>query len=223
MFTAVLRTQWKWSWAAVLGCAVTAFGIPLLSVQRAAVSPAQADFLAVSVAQRFLDVMEQWSPMYTLLAAGLGLTLAMLAWAADHRGRHVYALSLPIPRWRFVLLRFGSGAALVLVPVIALLVGSLIAASVTQIPHGLSAHPIALTVRFALAAFVAYAVFFAISAGTARTAAYVLAPLALLIAADVVLSAVNISLDLTGHVLAWAFAWPGILEVFTGRWLLIDV
>jgi hypothetical protein len=138
MFGAILRTQWKWCWTAVLGCAVVAFAIPLISVQNAAI-PMTELTRGIPAAEQFLLAIERWGPLYTALAAMLGLTLAMLSWSADHRGRHVYALSLPIPRWRYVLMRFGSGAMLVLLPTATLLAGALLATAATQIPDGLVA------------------------------------------------------------------------------------
>jgi hypothetical protein len=111
MFREILRTQWKWAWSVVLFCAVGAFALPLLSIQGTMTEEpgTQLAIYGVSDAQIFVTTMERWAPLYTLLAAGLGLALAVLAWSADHRGRHVYALSLPVERWRFVLLRFGGG------------------------------------------------------------------------------------------------------------------
>src|SRR5206468_2756182 len=69
---------------------------------------------------------------------------------------------------------FGAGAALLAAPVIAVSVGALLATWSATIPAGLQGYPGALAIRFALAVLVAYAVFFAVSAGTARTAGIIL-------------------------------------------------
>jgi hypothetical protein len=225
MFREILRAQWKWSGAVVLLCATAAFALPILSLQNTIIadSPDRALITASNRAEHFLAVMERWSPIYTLLAAGLGLAVATLAWASDHRGKHVYTLTLPVERWRFVLMRFASGASLLLIPVLTLLAGALLAVSNVAIPDGLVPYPTALAFRFALAAVVAYAIFFAISAGTTRTAAVVLAPLGVLIVADLVLGVTGQPANVTGSVAEMLLSWPGLLEVFTGRWLLVDV
>jgi hypothetical protein len=225
MFREVLRTQWKWSWGVVLLSAIAAFSVPILSVQGALVvnTGLAADDARAYTATQFLTAMERWGALYTIVAACLGLGLAMLAWAADHRGKHVYSLVLPVERWRLVLMRFGSGSVLLLVPVVALAAGATLAVASTSVPDGLTAYPIALTLRFALAALVAFALFFAISSGTTRTAAFVLAPIAGLVAVDVLLAAMGLPLNLLEGAATALLDWPGVLEVFTGRWLLIDV
>src|SRR5205823_857995 len=114
--------------------------------------------------------------LYPVLAAALGLLVAIATWAPDHRGRHVHALSLPLPRWRYVLLRFGAGATLLAAPIVAVSAGALLATWSATIPAGLQGYPGALAIRFALAVLVAYAVFFAVSAGTARTAGFSVVP-----------------------------------------------
>ncbi|MBK6422984.1 MAG: hypothetical protein IPF77_12355 [Gemmatimonadetes bacterium] len=65
--------------------------------------------------------------------------------------------------------------------------------------------------------------FFAVAAGTSRTAAWVLALLAAWVLAQVLLSSVGAQVDLVGPVLDRLFTWPGPFDVFTGRWVLIDV
>jgi len=69
---------------------------------------------------------------------------------------------------------------------------SSLAALTATLPPGLQSYPIALVVRFAFAVFVAYAVFFAVSAGTARTAGIILGVIAALILVQVVASIANL-------------------------------
>src|SRR5256885_11169284 len=147
---------------------VAGFAIPLLSVQGAA-----QDRGAMQT-QELLRAVQSWRSVYPLLAAALGLLIAIAAWAADHRGRHIHALTLPLPRWQYVTLRFGAGLALLTPPIAAVLIGALLGTVMATLPPGLQAYPIALTLRFALAVFVAFAVFFAVSAGTARAAGGIL-------------------------------------------------
>ncbi len=218
MFKAILYTQWKWSRAVVMLSVVIAFALPVMSVQRAGITePSRWEV------QELLRTIELWSVWYAVLAVGLGLLVATTAWAQDHRGRHVYALSLPIPRWHYAMLRFAAGSLLLAAPVVALWIGALLATATAQIPPGLNAYPNALALRFALAAFVAYSVFFAISAGTTRTAGYVLAVVGALVVTQVMMEASGMGGGIAEVLFDRVITWPGPLEIFTGHWMLIDV
>ncbi len=116
MFRAVLYAQWKWSRLIVVLGTVAGFAIPLLSLQGAA----RPDRGALQT-QELLRAVQSWGSVYPLLAAALGLLTAIAAWAADHRGRHIHALTLPLPRWQYVALRFGAGLALLTAPIAAVL------------------------------------------------------------------------------------------------------
>lgn len=218
MFRAMLYVQWKWSRLIVVLGTVAAFAIPLLSVQGAA----RADRGALQ-AQDLLHAVQSWGTLYPLLAAALGLLLAITSWAADHRGRHVHALTLPVERWRYVLLRFAAGLTLLAAPIAALLLSATLSSLVATLPPGLQAYPIALTIRFALAVVVAYAVFFAISAGTARTAGLILGGIAAVILVQVVASLANLEWDILGLAQVALLQGAGPLAVFAGRWMLVDV
>ena len=213
MFKAILRSQWKWMRAFVLIASVIAFALPLLSlrVARQTTDP-----------KLFIGYMQSWSPLYAVAAGVLGLTIALLSWSPDHRGRHVYALSLPIARWRYVLMRFGAGALCVALPTAALLVGALLVSRSAAVPAGLHAYPIALTLRFLFAAMVAYAFFFSISSATAKTSAYLLGGIAGLWLLVIASSLVGAKVDFAALALQALFIDSGILGVFTGRWMLID-
>jgi hypothetical protein len=91
------------------------------------------------------------------------------------------------------------------------------------IPEGLHAFPLSLTLRFALAAAVAYALFFAIGSGTTKTAAIILGAIAGLLLGQWLLFVVGIEYDLLSRVGDFVFVKPGILSVFSGRWMLVDV
>jgi len=218
MFHVMLYSQWKWTRLIVALGSIAAFALPIVSVQgaaRADASPLQAGEL--------LQAVQSWGTLYPVLAAALGLLVAIATWAPDHRGRHVHALSLPLPRWRYVLLRFGAGAALLAAPVIAVSVGALLATWSATIPAGLQGYPGALAIRFALAVLVAYAVFFAVSAGTARTAGIILGLIGGVILVQIIAGVANIDLDLFGRLQVVVLNWPGPLAIFSGRWMLIDV
>lgn len=218
MFRMILFTQWKWSRLVLMPCVLAAFALPLFSVQSAG-DPNRTAWEA----RQLLNAVQQWGIAYPLLATGIALIIAMSAWGPDHRGRHVYALSLPVPRWHYALQRFGAGVLLLTAPALALWLGALAASATATIPPGLQAYPGSIAVRFALALAVAYAVFFAITAGTTRTAGYVLAILGGIIVVQVLALAAGLEVHLIPFIGDRLLFWPGPLEIFTGRWMLIDV
>lgn len=218
MFRMILMTQWKWGRLAVVLWAVAGFAVPLLSVQTIG-DPVTARWEIGDI----LTTVQVWGLVYPLLAGSAGLILALVTWGPDHAGRHVYALSLPVQRWHYALLRFGAGAVLLTLIVAGVLLGSLVAVASATLPEGLRAYPFALTLRFGLAALVAYGTFFAIAAGSNRTAGYILAGLGGLVLAQILVGVAGSEVNFLAHLLERLFLWPGPLEVFTGRWMLIDV
>lgn len=218
MFRMILFTQWKWSRLILLPAVLVAFGLPVLTIQSAG-APNQTGWDA----RQMLSTVQSWGILYPLLATGIALAIAMTAWGADHRGRHVYALSLPTPRWQYALQRYGAGIILLAAPALALWLGALVAAASAEIPAGLHAYPTALALRFTLALLVAYAVFFAITAGTTRTAGYVLAIFGGLVVVQIFSASMGLQIPLIPFVGDRLLLWPGPFEIFSGRWMLIDV
>lgn len=214
MWRAMLETQWKWSRAMLLLLAIASFALPLVSLR--------ASFGAFTESL-FIASMQAWSVGYAVIAAGLGLVMAILAWSYDHRLRHVYALSLPVARWRYVLMRFTAGLTLLGLPIVALFIGAEVVAHSSYVPKMLHAYPIALTLRFAFAALVAYAIFFAISSATAKTAGYILGALATMIVLQLLVDSTGSRANVLGYLIDAVLASPGLLAVFNGRWMLIDV
>jgi hypothetical protein len=217
MYRVILASQWRWSRPVVVFGTIVGFAVPVLSLQGATSGERSMP------ADALLRWLQSWGIIYPLLAAGLGLLVAMAAWAPDHRGRHVHALSLPIPRWQYVLLRLLAGITVLLLPMLAVVGGAVLATSTAVIPPGLQGYAWALGLRFALATLVAFTVFFAISGGTARTAGLFLGLIALIIAGQLLISAAGLELDLVGAATEVVFSWPGPLAIFAGRWMLIDV
>jgi len=218
MFRQLLYTQWKWSRLVLLLVVFTGFALPLLSVQGV-----RTNDLGRFEIQAILGSVQSWGLLYPVLAAAVALILALTTWGPDHRGKHIYALSLPVPRWHYALLRFGAGCVLLAIPIFAVWLGSLVAASLAVLPPGLTAYPTMLALRFGLAALVAYATFFAISAGTNRTAGVVLSIMGGLILIQLILLVAEVDANILGSIVLRLFVWPGPLEIFTGRWMLIDV
>ena len=217
MFRAILYTQWKWSRFPLLLGVLAGFALPLLSVQRV------SNVTDYWQTRTMLASVQAWGILYPILAASLALLVAALAWAADHRGRHVYPLSLPVPRWHYVLLRFGAGLVLLAAPVVAVWIGGLLASSTVTIPTGLHAYPTMLAARFALAVFVTYAQWDASATAVQVAAGYVLGALAAVLVVEVIANAAGAHVSLLENLLLALVVWPGPLDVLTGRWMLIDV
>lgn len=213
MYRMILLTQWKWTRAVVLIATVLGFAIPLASLQTAGSARDAAAFVAR---------MQQFGIWYALLAAGVGLLVALAAWAHDQRGRHTYALILPVSRARYVLMRLGAGLSFLLPPTVAVLLGALLVTLFGAIPAGLTTYPVALTLRFFFAACVAYAIFFAIASATQKTAGIILGTVAALLLAQYVLSLAGPQVQLTQRILELLFAQPGVFSIFSGRWSLVD-
>jgi hypothetical protein len=217
MFRAILYQQWRWTRLIVVLSTVAAFAIPLFSVRSAFAG------MDHNSAAQFLADLQTWGILYPCLAGALGVLLAITLWAPDHRGRHVYSLALPVPRWRFVTTRYLAGLTLLVPPVIALTLGALLAASTASLPTGLHPYPIALAVRFTLALLVGFTLFFAVSSGTARTAGVILSSIAALVVVQVLVSATGSDTNLLMPIVNFMLAAGGPFAIFTGRWMLIDV
>src|SRR4051794_11087159 len=100
MFKAILYTSWKWCRWPALVCAVLSFALPVYILSGISDSP------VLWQARDILSAVRQWAPIYAPLAFWVGGLLGTIPWGVDANGRHVYALSLPVPRWHYVLLRF---------------------------------------------------------------------------------------------------------------------
>lgn len=225
MFKQILHVQWR-ATAPVLGFLVlAAFALPLLSIQGAGVAD---EALRID---RLLTLSRLWMPAYPGLAAAAGGLVGLMSWAWDHRVGHVYALSLPVPRARYALLKMAAGGVLLLVPVAALWIGSLIAASLADVPDVLRAYPNALTLRFLLASAITYATLFTLGSSTLRNVSIVGGGALLLILGSGPLFSLlsqTIAPDLAGFnpglaLLRALLMWPSPYSVLEGNWALIDV
>ncbi|MGI9077698.1 MAG: hypothetical protein ACR2G6_10265 [Gemmatimonadaceae bacterium] len=218
MFRAILFTQWKWTRAMMLPLVIVAFAVPLYSVNEfsdAAQSRAEVAPL--------LSKMQAWGFGYMMAAMFVGLFVAAMVWSYDTKGKHVYALSLPLPRWHYLLLRFAAGALMLLLPALFLWVGALVATSSAHIPVGLHAYPTALALRFLLATFLVYSLVFAMSAVPKKIGIVLVIAMAGVVLLDAALSQAMGRSVIVTNVFEWAVRWPGYFEVFAGRWMLIDV
>jgi len=217
MYQPMLYVHWKQVKLVLVPFAVAAFSLPLLVVQGLTTEPGG------SVVPALAADSSSWLPLFPLLAGSLGVVLALTAWTWDHRLGHVYALSLPVARWEYALLKMAAGIVLGLLPTAALWIGAHVATASVTLPAGLTAYPNQLAIRFFMTMLLAYALFFALGSGTIKTTVWVVtAVFGLLVATQLFPGLVSGStaLDLATE---WLVRAGGPLEVFTGNWSLIDV
>lgn len=228
MYQPMLFVHWKQIRLGLIPFIVASFGLPLLAVQGLGTPPG-AEGTTVD-AYRVVTEFEVWLPFFPLLAVAIGMTLALSAWNWDHRYDHVYALSLPLARWEYAMLKMGAGAALALLPAAAFWIGAHLAAGSVNLPEGLHAYPNLLALRFTLAILVTYGVLFAMAAGTIKTTVWITsAVIGFTVFGSFATDFLAMFFDTfqTTNVVEWAFQLlidaPGPFELFSGSWTLIDV
>jgi hypothetical protein len=218
MFGQILYTQAKWTRASVAVLAVVAFAMPA-GLWRAARQGYLTNYTAMEVMSGFSFL----GPALGVLAFFCGFMMVAQPWAVDGAARHVYPLSLPISWKRYVAMRFGAGALLLLVPALTLWLGCLLVLALVPIPDTLQAYPTTLAFRFLLGALVSYAGIFAVQYLSGRKAAH------LLLGVIVVTTAAAMIAELSGNgrllilTVHYLFDWPGPFAVFGAEWMLIDV
>jgi hypothetical protein len=228
MYQPMLFMHWKQVRLVLIPFVIAAFGLPLLSLQGLPTAPG-ADGTPIEV-YALVSGFQLWQPLFPFLALAIGVVLALTSWNWDHQLNHVYALSLPLARWEYAMLKMGAGAALALVPAAALWAGAHVAAASLDIPEGLRAYPDQLALKFFLAIMLAYALLFAMAAGTVKTTAWLLAAVAAGFVGVALLSGpvglfvpgvrgVNVLLIFVRSLTALG----GPFQVFAGNWSLIDV
>lgn len=222
----MLYVQWRAVRWPLVPLVLLAMGLPLLMLGGVRRYALEGEKLS---SELLLAVQGSVLGVFPALAVLSGFVVALAAWHWDHRLGHGYALSLPVGRARYVLLRLLSGAVLLAVPVAALWAGAITAVATTPIPDGLRAYPVAFGLRFLLACVIAYVVSFALAAGTMRTVLVVAVSLvAFLVLGTVAVDAIEGATHLTGlfrpiDLLQHALVrWPGPFHVFGGSWMLID-
>lgn len=210
MFRVILKQVWRdsrWMLLFLVGCAV----VITEGAVRAATGGSGASYARVLLETQF------WGLMMPVLAFFAALLLAIITWWPDRRGWWVYALTLPVDRARYAMMRAGAGALVLAGLALAFWVAALLAGGRTVLPDGLHLYAGAIALRFALALLVSHALWTMLSL-TGRVAAWtVLAVIVTSIACEMLgihLFAVLFNL-LTG-------TWSP-LHVLGGRWMLLDV
>lgn len=219
----LLSLHWKAARWGLLPWVIAAFGVPFLIVGR----------MRADATLQSSDVwlqMATLSPLFPLMAVAAGATVALTAWSWDHRHGHVYALTLPIARWRYAAAKFAGGLLLAAIPAAALAVGAVAASGFVELPELLRAYPGALALRFYLATLTAYGLLFALAAGTMRTAVVVLsvAVVGLFFGDGLVEFAARFvplldGVRLSDVMVDLALRPASPFRVFTGNWFLFDV
>jgi hypothetical protein len=215
MQRAILKIQWKASWHLVLVLAVAAFALPIVSVRLGW----HGDDANLPL---FLTELQLWGFFYPLLAIVSAIVIAVAVWLADRRTQHGYSLLLPIPRWRYVLLRYVAGLALLLPIILALWLGTLIAVQGISLPPGIQVYSTALTLKFALALLVLFGICFAFGSASARTVGIAIRVLGLLLAVHVAVILLVPTTNLLWMAVKALAVFPGPLAPLGGRWMLID-
>jgi hypothetical protein len=219
VFKQVLFTQWLSARLALAVLSVLAFALPLLSV-----------FYGSDIATtgrgslgEWLVVTDRVAQVLPFFAVLVGALLGILAWSPDLVGRHVYALTLPVPRAVFVALRFGAGAVLALVPSAALTVGAAVASLAVRLPPGVRSYPVDVAARFTLATLTVYAIIFVLASASRRSQLAIIGTICAAILLDLALLAFGASFSVTATTLTALVTWPGPLSILVGRWALFDV
>ena len=225
--TQVLRLQWLASRWLLVPLVLLCVGLPQ-AIVRTAVQ--HSGVLSAEHAPGvLLQSLEGLSGLFPYLAAITGAAVALAAWNWDHRTNHIYALTLPVPRARYALLKLWAGAVILLVPTLAIWVGAWLATTSVAIPEGLRAYPFAFSARFLLAGTIVYAVMFALAAGTIRTTMIICVGLVMILIVGAIglpFMERQLGIDLIAPlelIVTAVGRWPGPFEVFAGSWLLIDV
>lgn len=216
MFGAILRHQWQTTKVAVFLLLTACLALPSLSLRGA------ADASGPWAAWDLVGAAAGWSFTYPLVAMLGALALAIAVWRPDHRSAHVYALTLPLPRWEYLLMRYSAGVVLLLAAGITLAIGALLAVRTIVLPPGLHAYPLALAVRFCVAGIVAYTLLFALSGLTARAARWLVALLLLLVIASAGFDLLGLAWNPLRFVIDAALSPYSPLVVFRASWMLID-
>jgi hypothetical protein len=158
------------------------------------------------------------------LSVMAGAAIATQAFGMDERASHVYALSLPVTRARFLGTRAITAGALLGLPALAIWIGGMITVGQVEVPPALRGYPGALAVRVLLAAWLAHSLVFALRYAAGRRARVVFFVLLVAVLGAAIASAV--APGVRGTIAAigdFLVTHPGPLGIFFGRWTLFDV
>jgi len=226
----MLKLHWKAARWPMLPVLIAAFGLPMMAGRFTWGRTYSVEALESRAAWTILQEAGAFALTFPFLAVLTGIVVALTAWNWDHKAGHVYTLSLPISRWRYATMKFVTGLFMVGGTAGIFLSGASITSSLASLPPGLNTYPVGLSVHFFLASLTTYAIFFALAAGTIRTAVIVMStaialtfagPGMVALASQFVPALEGVSP--TAYVASLLFEGPGPLSIFGGSWMLIDV
>lgn len=217
MFAQILWTQFRWTRTMVATLALLTFVAPAAMWRLTDAGTGEAG--AAALMSGFANL----GSILALLAMLGAFVLAAQPWTIDAATKHVYPLALPLPWTSYVAMRFAAGLLTLLVPTIALWLGSLLAVAMVELPSTLNAYPGTLALRFLLGAALIYAMTFALQYLAGRKSAVVLLVLLLVGLAIGFLLAFTGNVTLLARIGRWVSEWPGPFAVLVSDWKLIDV
>lgn len=215
MIWVVLREQLRRVGPMLIALTAIAAALPVLSVRMLLGTGFAADSMLV------LAGAANIAGFFPLLAGFTGLTVGVSAWQSDHEGAHVYALSLPIPRWHYALVRLAAALLLVLPTLAGFALSATVVAAAIELPPGLHSYPLPLVVRFSAVTICAFSLFFAIASGSKRSSGWGILVLLSVIILDV---AYQTSAGLGySPLFNLLLGTRSPLSFFFGQWSLVDV
>ncbi|MBW7933777.1 MAG: hypothetical protein H3C62_09245 [Gemmatimonadaceae bacterium] len=220
MFRAVFYTQWKWARPIIVLGALVAGYIPVEALRSMPFKSADTYYIPT-----LYQSVTTASVYYQLLALVIAVVVAISAWQADGQRQHVYAMSLPVPRWRFVLLRFGAGVALIGIVAAAVMLFGAVAAAIAPLPPMLHAYPVGLGVRFWLGALVPFSAIFALLASSPKRVRLIVVAFVVIVIVDMMLASVGVTQRpvILSSIFDAVYSGQGPLTAFLSKWMLIDV
>lgn len=218
MFSQMLYVQWRWSRDLLAFFVVAGFAIPLLTAW--IILPQ----LGTPAAHELIETGSVIGWFCLGLAMLAGGSIALQGYGADDRGGHIYALSLPVARSRFLGTRTLSAFLILALPAAAVGMGAALVAANVDVPATLQAYPVALAFRVLLAAWLAHACVFALRYAAGRRMKIVFFVLLLVVVGTLLLSVLapdlRVALSRAGTFLG---SHPGPFGVLFDRWTLFDV
>ncbi len=216
MLRAMLLAQWRACWHVVVALTIAAIALPIASV-RTSWHGSQ------TVLAAYLSELQLWGAFYPVLAAVSATALAAAGWASDRRGHHVYALLHPLPRWRYVVLRYLAGAVLLVPIVLGVWLGAVGGVASLDLPPGLRGFEHLLALKFGLAMLLCYGIAFMVAASSPRTLGIAVRALGLFLAVHTAVYLLDPNVNLLWRLVESLAAFPGPLSPLGGPWMLIDV
>ncbi|MEM7414207.1 MAG: hypothetical protein AAF389_01850 [Gemmatimonadota bacterium] len=227
MYKSMLFLHWKQIKYALIPAVVASFGLPLMVVSGLGIRAARGTPLE---AYQIIGELNTWLHWFPSLASALGILIGLSAWNWDHAHNHVYALSLPVSRFEYVLNKLLAGATLALIPFAGMWLGAHVASAAVDLPVGLNAYPNQLAVRFLFAMLLLYGLFFALASGTKATVLKLLTVVLVFVLLGSLGNEVLADyypvferVHMVEYALRTLIEAPGPFQVFSGNWALIDV